>query len=55
MTQAASSPLAISPERAARLMRQATYASISVAVVLIAAKFVAWGMSGIGQHPGYPH
>ena len=27
-------------------MRQATYASISVAVVLIAAKFVAWGMSG---------
>jgi len=27
-------------------MRQATYASISVALVLIAAKFVAWGMSG---------
>jgi ferrous-iron efflux pump FieF len=27
-------------------MRQATYASISVAVVLIGAKFVAWGMSG---------
>lgn len=27
-------------------MRQATYASVSVAVVLIAAKLVAWGMSG---------
>ena len=34
------------PEQAARLMRLATYASTSVAVVLIAAKLLAWGMSG---------
>ncbi len=30
------------PEKAARLMRWATYASVSVASVLIAAKFAAW-------------
>ena len=34
------------PQEAARLMKLATYASISVAVTLIAAKLVAWGMSG---------
>jgi ferrous-iron efflux pump FieF len=34
------------PQEAARLMKLATYASISVAVTLIAAKLLAWGMSG---------
>jgi ferrous-iron efflux pump FieF len=34
------------PAEAARLMRQATNASVAVAIVLIAAKTVAWGMSG---------
>ncbi len=34
------------PQEAARLMKLATYASISVAITLIAAKLVAWGMSG---------
>jgi ferrous-iron efflux pump FieF len=33
-------------EEAARLMKMATYASISVAAVLILAKLLAWGMSG---------
>jgi ferrous-iron efflux pump FieF len=36
----------IAPELAAQLMRRATYASISVALVLIIAKAIAWGMSG---------
>jgi ferrous-iron efflux pump FieF len=36
----------VSPERSARLMKTATYASVSVAVVLIAAKFAAWVMTG---------
>mgnify|MGYP001818888395 CR=1 FL=1 len=36
----------IEPEKAAQLMRRATYASTSVAVVLIMAKALAWGMSG---------
>jgi ferrous-iron efflux pump FieF len=40
-----SSHLAMGPEETARLMRLATYASISVASVLIVAKLVAWGMS----------
>jgi ferrous-iron efflux pump FieF len=40
-----SSHLATGPEETARLMRLATYASISVASVLIVAKLVAWGMS----------
>ena len=31
------------PAEASRLMRQATYASISVALVLILAKLIAWG------------
>jgi len=34
------------PEAAARLMRLATYASVSVASVLIAAKFAAWVSTG---------
>ena len=34
------------PQEVARLMRQATYASITVAVILIVAKTIAWGMSG---------
>ena len=33
------------PEETARLMRQATYASISVALLLIMAKLIAWGVS----------
>ena len=34
------------PQETARLLRLATYASTSVALVLIALKFVAWGSSG---------
>ncbi|MEP5567776.1 MAG: cation diffusion facilitator family transporter [Halioglobus sp.] len=34
------------PQESARLMRLATYASVSVALVLIAAKLVAWQLSG---------
>lgn len=41
----ASSHLSTGPEETARLLRLATYASISVALVLIAAKLVAWGLS----------
>jgi len=41
-----SSHLAMGTEETARLMRLATYASISVASILIVAKLVAWGMSG---------
>ena len=33
------------PAETARLMRMATYASISVALMLIVAKLVAWGLS----------
>ena len=36
----------LSPERAARLMRLATYASVFVASILIAAKFTAWVSTG---------
>jgi len=32
----------VSAQRAASLMKLATYASVSVAVVLVAAKFAAW-------------
>ena len=46
MTDTTTRALHTPPEEAARLMRLATYASISVASVLIAAKLVAWGMSG---------
>ncbi len=34
------------PQETARLLRLATYASTSVALVLIALKFFAWGSSG---------
>ena len=34
-----------SPEYTARLMRQATYASVTVAVVLIVVKLIAWSVS----------
>ncbi|KAA1190055.1 cation diffusion facilitator family transporter [Pseudohalioglobus sediminis] len=40
------SPLRLPPEEAGRLMRLATYASVSVAAVLILAKFAAWTQSG---------
>ena len=39
---AAAATQSLSPEKAGRLMRLATYASVSVASVLIAAKFAAW-------------
>lgn len=39
---AAAAPVSLSPERAGRLMKLATYASVSVALVLIAVKFAAW-------------
>jgi len=38
-------PLQTSSEETAKLLRLATYASISVALVLIAAKLMAWGLS----------
>ncbi len=41
----ASRHLSTGPEETARLLRLATYASISVALVLILAKLVAWGLS----------
>jgi ferrous-iron efflux pump FieF len=43
-TNATETPLM--PGETARLMRLATYASVSVAVLLILAKLVAWGYSG---------
>jgi len=46
MIQAPAPAIATPPQEAARLMRLATYASISVALVLIVAKAIAWGMSG---------
>ena len=33
------------PQQTARLMRLATYASISVALILIVGKLIAWGLS----------
>ena len=33
------------PQETARLLRLATYASISVALILIVAKLIAWGLS----------
>ena len=38
----AAAPATLSPEMAGRLMKLATYASVSVALVLIAVKFAAW-------------
>ena len=46
MTQSSAKPAPTPPQEVARLMRLATYASISVAVILIVAKTIAWGMSG---------
>jgi ferrous-iron efflux pump FieF len=46
MTTSAGPNNALTPEQAGRLMRRATYASISVAVTLILAKALAWGVSG---------
>lgn len=46
MNEQTTNTLRASPQEAARLMRQATYASITVAVTLIMAKLLAWGMSG---------
>mgnify|MGYP000453224769 CR=1 FL=1 len=43
MTQ--SNYLSTDPQEIARLLRLATYASISVASILIVAKLVAWGLS----------
>lgn len=43
MTETTATPT--EPQEAARLMRQATYASISVALVLIFAKLAAWAVS----------
>ena len=34
------------PQESARLMRLATYASVSVALILIVAKLIAWQQSG---------
>jgi ferrous-iron efflux pump FieF len=46
MNQSSTRPVPTPPQEVARLMRLATYASITVAVVLIVAKTIAWGMSG---------
>jgi ferrous-iron efflux pump FieF len=46
MKQSSTSPVPTPPQEVARLMRLATYASITVAVILIVAKTIAWGMSG---------
>jgi len=43
---ASSRALRASPEETARLMRLATYASVSVATVLILSKLIAWYLSG---------
>jgi ferrous-iron efflux pump FieF len=45
MIRAPAQAVATPPQEAARLMRLATYASISVALVLIVAKTIAWGIS----------
>ncbi|MGB0669593.1 MAG: cation diffusion facilitator family transporter, partial [Porticoccaceae bacterium] len=37
--------LATDPKESAKLLRLATYASISVALILIVAKLIAWGLS----------
>ncbi len=46
MRPAADAVATVSPEDAARLMRQATYASVAVAFTLILAKLAAWSLSG---------
>ncbi len=45
MTDPTAAEVPTMPEETARLMRLATYASISVALVLIVAKLIAWGVS----------
>ena len=45
MTEPAASAVRLNSEDAGRLMRQATYASVAVALVLIVAKLFAWGVS----------
>ena len=45
MTDPTATAPPILPEEAARLMRLATYASVSVALTLILAKLIAWGIS----------
>lgn len=46
MTETSATESPLMPEETARQMRLATYASVSVALVLIVAKLVAWGYSG---------
>ena len=46
MTDNPTTEVPLLPNEAARLMRLATYASVSVALTLILAKLVAWGYSG---------
>ncbi len=46
MTPSTASPERLSAAAAGRLMKRATYASVSVAALLIAAKFAAWTVSG---------
>jgi ferrous-iron efflux pump FieF len=46
MNQSSAESAPTPPQEVARLMRLATYASISVAVILIIAKTIAWGISG---------
>jgi ferrous-iron efflux pump FieF len=45
MTQSETSAGPLAPEYTARLMRQATYASVTVAVLLIIVKLIAWSVS----------
>ncbi|MGB1403552.1 MAG: cation transporter, partial [Porticoccaceae bacterium] len=40
-----SQPVSANATGNAKLLRLATYASISVAIILIAAKLIAWGLS----------
>ena len=46
MTDTSATETPLLPEETARLMRLATYASVSVALMLIGAKLVAWWYSG---------
>jgi ferrous-iron efflux pump FieF len=45
MIEPAASAVRLNSEDAGRLMRRATYASLTVALVLITAKLIAWGVS----------
>ncbi|MCB1690379.1 MAG: cation diffusion facilitator family transporter [Halioglobus sp.] len=45
MTKTSPEAAAVSPEESARLMRLATYASITVAIILVLAKTVAWAIT----------